>query len=446
MKPDLTPLEPWIARKIGSVSGRVDRAELERYQLQRLRATLRMAREKSVFYRKHLADAPRDLTGLDDLARLPFTTPQDIRANPLQFLCVSQDEIQRVVTLDSSGTTGEPKRIYFTRDDQELTLDFFHIGMSTFTAASDRVLILLPAARPGSVGDLLATALERLGACGIKHGPFTDVPATLAVMAQQQVDGVVGTPTQVLLLARHSERSGLKLKSVLLTTDHVPHAIVSAVEQAWGCTVYNHYGMTEMGLGGGVECRARRGYHMREADLLFEVVNPTTGLPVPDGEPGELVFTTLTRTGMPLIRYRTGDLSRCLPGACPCGTTLQTLERVRHRLHGFMRVGASGQLTMADLDEALFPLAGLVHFSAALTRATGDHLHIEAFMTTSVASDATSAIDAALDTIPAIQRARQAGELTVSVTIKPQATTAAPLLAKRMIVDRRGAYICAENQ
>ena len=92
----------------------------------------------------------------------------------------------------------------------------------------------------------------------------------------------------------------------------MPEAIGRVLEERWGCRVYNHYGTTEMGLGGGVQCSARRGYHFREADLFVEIVEPRSGEPVPEGVTGEIVFTTLTRTGMPLIRYRTGDLSRFL--------------------------------------------------------------------------------------------------------------------------------------
>ena len=101
---------------------------------------------------------------------------------------------------------------------------------------------------------------------------------------------------------------------MLLSTDQAPAPLVAAIEQAWGCRVFDHYGTTETGLGGGVECEAHDGLHLREADLLFEVVEPATGRSLPDGEEGEIVFTTLTREAMPLIRYRTGDLGRLLPG------------------------------------------------------------------------------------------------------------------------------------
>ncbi len=130
-----------------------------------------------------------------------------------------------------------------------------------------------------------------------------DVAQTLNVLHRERATGVVGVPVQVLSLVRAVAQKLPRphLKSVLLTMDHVPDAIVQAVEAAWGGTVYNHYGMTEMGLGGGVECAARQGYHLREADMYFEIVDPETGDPLPDGQYGELVFTTLTRQGMPLI-------------------------------------------------------------------------------------------------------------------------------------------------
>ncbi|MBZ0304531.1 MAG: AMP-binding protein, partial [Anaerolineae bacterium] len=348
-----TPLDPWIACKIGCPMQPVTRAMLETYQLERLQTTLSLVRGKSRFYR----DLPPDFN------QIPFTTAGALRNNPLQFLCSSQDAIQRVVTLNSSGTTGRPKRLYFTAEDQELTIDFFKVGMSTFTTPGDRVLILLPGETPGSVGDLLAAALQRLGAVAIKHGPVHDPDATLNIIQSRQINVIVGVPTHVLALARQHVR--LRLKSVLLTTDHVSEAIKNAVESAWNCTVYNHYGMTEMGLGGGVECEARCGYHLREADMLFEIVDPVTGKNQPDGTYGELVFTTLTRQGMPLIRYRTGDISRFIPTRCPCGTSLKLLEKIRHRLSGHIGIG-EGCLTMAELDEALFSLENILDFKATI--------------------------------------------------------------------------------
>lgn len=430
-----SPLAPWIAGKIAAPGPSLDRTDLERYQLNRLRATIRLARERSRLYRERFAAAPEEPATLDGLADYPFITAQDIRDRPLQLLCVPQDEIHRVVTLDTSGTTGQPKRLYFTGPDQELTTDFFQVGMSTFTEPGETVLILLPCERPGSVGDLLATGLERLGARPIRHGVVRDVDETLAVMARERVDGMVGIPTQVLALARYG--AGLRVHSALLSTDHVPAAVVDVAQQAWGCRVYNHYGMTEMGLGGGVECEARRGYHLREADLLVEIVDPASGAPLPDGTPGEVVFTTLTRAGMPLIRYRTGDLSRFIPGPCPCGAPLRTLQGIRTRICGQVSVGSGPGLTMADLDDALFAVEGVLDFTARLAP-DGRRARLELEVRVTQPADATVAarIDAALAPVPALRSGRASGELSTAVTVlATRAVTARPI--KRSIEDVR---------
>ena len=424
-----TPLEPWIQKKI-------DHAALAEYQLRKLNEALQLAATQSRFYRQHFANSPIALASLDDLTRLPFTTADDVRVDPLSFVCVSQDDIQRVVTLDdanfplttltTSGTTGQPKRLYFTRDDQELTIDFFHIGMSTFTAPGDRVLILLPSETPGSVGDLLAIALRRMGATPIKHGPVRDPAATLDAMRCEKIDVLVGVPTHVLSLARSSSALKSSLKAVLLSTDHVPNATKRAIEAVFGCKVYNHYGMTEMGLGGGVDCEAQRGYHLREADLLFEIVDPFSGERMPDGEYGEVVFTTLTRRGMPLIRYRTGDVSRFVPGPCPCGTQLKTLERITHRWAGRVPIGAR-YLTMADLDEALFAIDGVLNFTATVLNDAGrDGLHLEV----KIAEDRR--------TMPVIQAITMAVPDAQHFNLRVSTVDAIPpSMAKRTIIDRR---------
>ncbi len=435
----ITPLQDWIGEKIGyrEGSGPLTRQAIEDWQLERLRETLRYAVQRSAFYGKRLKGFEQ-LSRLEDISRLPFTTAEDIRQNPLLFLCVSQDEISRVVTLPTSGTTGTPKRIYFTREDRELIVDFFSRGMSTFTGPGDRVLILLPGERQGSVGELLAEGLDRLQAVGIQHGPGKDPGSTLEVIKRERIDTLVGAPVQALSLARLSRGEKTTVRKALLTTDHVPEAIAKELQNLWGCEVFNHYGMTEMGYGGGVECEAHLGYHLREADLFFEIVDPETCVPVEDGTPGEIVFTTLTRRGMPLIRYRTGDLGRFIPGKCPCGTVLKSLERVRARLEGSVRLGSGKTLRMAELDEPLFALPALLDFSATLTReADTDLLHIEIRALESQGEELEKSAQRAVEAIPAVAAAIDESGLRVSIEIFRDGQGGPTYAGKRRIADLR---------
>lgn len=439
-----TPLEAWIYRKItGQAPGdaKLTRQQIEAYQIKKLQETIGLAAASSRFYRQHFAGF-RPIARLADLADYPFTTAEDLRQNPLHFLCVSQSEINRVVTLQSSGTTGMPKRLYFTGDDQELTVDFFHYGMTTLVKPGERVLILLPGERPGSVGDLLQAGINRFGAEGIIHGPVYDVAHTLEVIRQRQVDALVGIPNQVLALARYRDSDEnpfqLKLRSVLLSTDHVPDAIARELQQAWGCKVFNHYGMTEMGLGGGVECQALAGYHLREADLFFEIIDPDTWLPVPEGETGEVVFTTLTRRGMPLIRYRTGDISRFIPEPCPCGTVLKRMERVKSRLSGKIELAAGKYLTMADLDESLFTVDGLVDFQVTLTRKGSiDQLEIGILTAPGGRKEMLKEVQLAVTAVPVIKPVVAAGELTIAPVVIGPYECFTNGTAKRSICDLR---------
>ena len=375
---DRTPLDKWIASKIfkDPPERGLSQADVNLHQLAKLRETIAYVRWKSPFYRAHLAGLPNGrLEDLDDLKQFPFTTPELLQERGPEFLCVSQSEIERVVTLELPGATTELRRLYFTEEDVELTVDFFHHGMSTLVYPGQKVLILMPGDRPASVGDLLVRALRRMNVEGIVHGIVRNPNDTIGEILRHNIDCLVGIPTQVLALARHEAMVAIphgQIKSVLLSSDYVSPPIAQELERVWGCRVFNHYGSTEMGLGGGVECQALQGYHLREADLYFEIVDPTSGELQPDGRWGEIVFTTLTRKGMPLIRYRTGDLSRFLPDSCPCGTALRLMDRVRGRLKDFAQVGGSHWLGIVDLDDVLFPIPGLLDYQAVLNNGN-DH-------------------------------------------------------------------------
>ncbi len=444
----LTPLEPWILERVGykTTSSLTPRQAIERYQLARLRETLAFVKQASLFYRRQLAGIEsQDLESLESLAQLPFTRPSDLQEDPLAFLCVPQGRIKRVVTLASSGTTAPPKRIFFTGEDLEHTVDFFHHGMGTLVRPGERVLVLMPGEQPGTVGDLLDKALARLGASTIVHGLVQDVPTVLRLIVEQAIDCLVGLPVQVLALVRHPDAEQVlpgRLKTILLSADYVPDAIVTALTECWRVPVFNHYGLTETGLGGGVECACRCGYHLREADLLWEVVDPQTGGPLPPGHLGETVFTTLKRTGMPLIRYRTGDLARFLPGPCPCGSMLHRMERVQGRLASLLRLQGGEPLGMAALDEALFPLPFMLDFRPSLSRSGPcEILTLDFKGTEPRIPGREAAIRRSLLGIPAIAQALACGRLVLGSIREAQLTPVSGSV-KRTIVDMREVLPC----
>lgn len=434
-----TPLDAWIAGKIRLEPGLLTREAINNYQITQLQKTVALAKGKSAHYRKSLATVdPEKLTDFNRFAELPFTYPQDISDDPHGFVCTSQREIERIVSLQSSGTTGEPKRIFFSKEDQELTIDFFDYGMRNLVGPSDRVLILLPWELPGSVGDLLRIALKRMGAVPIPYGPVYNTAEAIKAALNNQANAMVGIPTHVLGMARQQGGEQLygKIKSILLTTDYVPQAICQAIEQKWDCEVFNHYGMTEMGLGGGVQCSARRDYHMREADLYFEIIDPLTGKHVPEGEPGEIVFTTLTRIGMPLIRYRTGDLSRFVPESCPCGSVLRRMEVVKGRLSGRKKL-AGRDFSIIELDEALFSLDGVLNYHCTLSKDEEKETLTIAIINANRDVTDSNAVYHALSQIPAVAEGLAENQLEVFINMDDIQLPVSKGTIKRGITDCR---------
>jgi phenylacetate-coenzyme A ligase PaaK-like adenylate-forming protein len=347
--------------------------------------------------------------------------------------------VARVVTLQTSGTTDRPKRLFFTEDDLELTIDFFHHGMSALVKPGWRLLILMPGKLPGSVGDLLVKGLARMNVDGIVHGLVTDPETVIGEMIEKEIDSIVGLPVQVLGLARHPAAARIpagRIQSVLLSADYVPGAVTAAIDDIWQCPVFAHYGMTEMGLGGGVECAARDGYHLREADLLFEIIHPDTGDPIADDTPGEVVFTPLTRRAMPLIRYRTGDLAAWKTAACPCGSVLRRMGKVMGRREGERKLDAGTAIRLPTLDEAVFAVDGVLDYQAEIRKTKGQsQLWI---ILRAVSPAVGEAVRRALADLPEVSGLEKTGRLKVmTATVDGSASAPANTAIKRRILDRR---------
>lgn len=361
-----TSIEKWIIDKT-CIKNR-DRKELENYQLNKIKETIVYVKNNSKFYKEYLKNVHIDkINSFKDFENIPFTLPDHIRHNSFNFLCVPQKDIARVVTLRSSGTSGKEKRIYFTEKDLELTIEFFKYGMSCLVNKNDKVLVLLPGNTYGSIGDLLKKALSKIDIECYIQGIIVDTKYIAEFIMHKNINCIVGIPIQLLELSRtYRKIFKNKIEKILLSTDYIPETLIQEITNEFGCKVFTHYGMTEMGYGGGVECEALKGYHMREGDLYFEIINPTTGKVVKPGYEGEIVFTTLTREGMPLIRYRTGDIASFNPETCACGTFLKTMNRAQGRMENRIKIYEDKFIYMKDLDEIILAFKEVINYKVSI--------------------------------------------------------------------------------
>ena len=288
-----------------------------------------------------------------------FTTAEDLASHGSDYVKVGASEIQRIVTLQTSGSTGAGKRLYFTAGDLKRTMEFFRDGMRWICSPGDKVAILLGSPSPDGVGRLLEQGLQELGAFPSLLGLPTDYEETAQALRELKPDTLVGLPVQLRRMALTVPE--LKPKSVLLSADYVSLAATETIARRWGTKVFSHYGLTESGLGFAVQCPLLLGQHIRASELLVEIVDPDTGTVLPEGQWGEIVFTTLRREAMPLKRYRTGDISRLLPGECPCGTPGPRLDRVLGRISELRK-----PVSIYDLDEVLLGRDEVLDYEASL--------------------------------------------------------------------------------
>jgi phenylacetate-CoA ligase len=315
------------------------RPALERLQLDRLRTTVARVQRHAPFYREQLTARglrPRDIRTLRDLRSLPFTTREDLRATyPYGLLAVPRERALRLHT--SSGTTGKPKAIFFSARDVDSAADLAArcFVMTGATPADVFQNMMTYGLFTGAL--VMHYGAEKVGMMVIPAGPG-NTDRQLLLMQDFGTTLVHLTPSFALYLADVLEKKGIDARRDL----HLRKAYVGAepytdetrhkIEAALGVFVYNSYGLSEMnGPGVAFDCPQRSGMHLWEDHFLMEVVDPQTGEPVDDGEHGELVLTTLVREAMPILRYRTRDITRILRGRCRCGRTHRRIERITGR-------------------------------------------------------------------------------------------------------------------
>ena len=312
------------------------RSDLAGLQLDRLNHSLEQAR-RSPFYGKRFADrAPNNLSGLGDLTTLPFTTKDDLRnAFPYGFLTVDLKEVIRLHS--SSGTTGSPTVVFHTAGDIDQWGNLIARCMYTTGVRKHDVFQNMMGYGLFTGGLGFHYGAEKLGVMTIPIGPGNS-KRQIWFLKNLKSTVVHILPSYALRLYSFFEelavdpKKDLALRIAFIGAEPHSEEIRKKIEDLYNIKVYNSYGLSEVcGPGVAFECECQEGLHIWEDHFYPEIIDPDSGEVLPEGERGELVLTTLTRKAMPLVRYRTRDLTRFLPGNCPCGRTHRRIDRITGR-------------------------------------------------------------------------------------------------------------------
>ncbi|GAB6280633.1 MAG: phenylacetate--CoA ligase [Thermovirga sp.] len=357
----------------------MDREELAGIQDERLRRTIRHAWEGNLFYRTRMEEiglTPEDIRGVEDLHLLPMMDKDDLRRQyPLGLCCVDETQIREVHM--SSGSTGTPVMNVYTEGDLRQwagcmarcyamagmtpgdriqitpTFGLFNGGFGFFHGARERGLFVVPTGSGNTarqVKMILDLKVKGLGAV---------VSYSLRIMEFMEENGIDGLPS---------------LKVGLFGAEGFSEGMREKIEKGLGIEAFNIYGMTETGGVGttGMDCPDHSGIHVWEDHYIIEIVDPATGKTMPDGQEGEVVFTSLTREAVPVIRFRTRDISRVLSrGKCACGRTHVRIDRIKGRLNDMIIVKGVNFYPQ-QVEEALMKIPGVgSHYEIILEEAEG---------------------------------------------------------------------------
>ena len=330
----------------------MSRKQIEEIQLERLKYTVNYCYTNVPFYKKKMDDAgvtPDQIKTLDDIRRIPPTTKADLRDNyPFGLFAVPMKDIVRIHA--SSGTTGKPTVVGYTKHDLDMWSDCMARLCAAAGATSDDIVQISfgYGMFTGALG--LHYGLEKLG-CAVVPNSSGNTEKALMYMRDFKTTALVATPSYALYMAETAKSleypmSDYHLRLGLFGSEGCTPEMRTQIENGWGLFATDNYGMSElMGPGVSGECAERCGLHINEDYFLAEIVDPNTLDVLGEGETGEVLITTLTKEGIPLLRYRTRDISRIIYEPCKCGRTLNVFpSQIESVLVGMDKVSPHYQL------------------------------------------------------------------------------------------------------
>lgn len=316
--------------------------EISKKQLDLVNDRIAALEKSGSFYGKKLEKAKiHEVHSPEDFKKLPFSEKKDLRdAYPLGLMTAPEEDIVRIHS--SSGTTGKPVIIPYTaKDVNDWAIQFARCFEMAGVTKKDRVQIT-PGYGLWTAGIGFQAGCEKLGAMAIPMGPG-NTDKQLEMMQSLKSTVICSTSSYALLLAEEIEKRGIKdkihLKKGVIGSERWSQKMRDKISSSLGIELYDIYGLTEIyGPGIGINCKYNCGMHYWDDYIYIEIIDPKTGENVPDGEIGEIVITTLVKEGAPLIRYRTHDISRIIPGECACGSKFPRIDTIQGRTDDMMKI------------------------------------------------------------------------------------------------------------
>jgi len=311
-------------------------------QLQQVDKQIQRLLQVNNFYGQKLREAGiKGVSSVEEFQQLPFSQKQDLRdAYPLGLMAVPEEEVVRIHS--SSGTTGTPVIIPYTAKDVDDWAEMFK-RCYEFAGITNRDRIqITPGYGLWTAGIGFQNGAEKLGAMVVPMGPG-NTNKQIQMMMDMKSTVITATSSYALLLAEEIEKRGIKdkvhLKKGVIGSERWGKKIRDRISSELGIELYDIYGLTEIyGPGIGINCKYDTGMHIWDDYVYLEIIDPKTGENVPDGEFGEIVITTLVKEGAPLIRYRTHDISRIIPGECPCGSKFPRIDIISGRSDDMIKI------------------------------------------------------------------------------------------------------------
>ena len=419
------------------------RVELQKLQLRRLRDMVQRAWERVPLFRARLEErglGPECIQSLEDLAKLPFSVKSDLRDHyPFGLFASPMREIVRLHA--SSGTTGKPIVVAYTQADVEV---WSSVMARCFAACGLHEGDVIQNAYGYGLftGGLGAHyGVERLGATVIPtSGGNTD--RQIMVICDFCVTAICCTPSYFLHLVDRAEQLGVDLRKApiragVFGAEPWTEGMRRHIEEAAGIKAFDIYGLSEIiGPGVGIECVHQDGLHIFEDHFYPEIIDPETEQPLPDGVEGELVLTTLSKQAMPMIRYRTRDISAVMSGVCRCGRTLRRIRRIGRRSDDMLIIRGVNVFP-SQIEAALLQVEGtLPHYQIVLTREHGlDRMEVQVEVTAGMFSDTVGAMESFQRKLADIME--RALQIRVQITLVEPHTLQRSEGKARRILDRR---------